>query len=259
MTRSTRGMLWLALAGATAAAVPVPVQAQGADGALPAAREVFDRFVAAIGGRQAVLRLTSSRSTVTTRAPDGAVSEGEFLNLAPNLAWSRMRVRGSEILSGYDGTIGWSVEEGTARLLTGSELADMAEESIFYRILHDDSLFRSAQTVEAREVDGRRCWYVRMVWRSGRETGECFDQQTGLRVLAEYSLKVGEGERIPLVEVHGEYRDYGGVLSPSVIRTRVMGMDLVTTVTSVRYGGVDPVALAPPAEVRALAAGSQRP
>lgn len=257
MTRSMRVIRWLALAGVTAAAVPARAQQAGAD--LPPAREVFDRFVQAIGGRQAVLRLTSSRTTATTRSPDGSVSEGEFLNLAPNLSLARMRVRGAEILAGYDGAIGWSVDAGVPRLLTGSELTDMAEESIFHRILHDDSLFRSARTVEAREVDGRPCWYVRMVWRSGRETGECFDQQTGLRVLVEYSMKMGEGERIPLTELHGEYRDYDGVLSPSVTRTRIMGMELVTTVTSVRYGGVDPAELAPPAAVRALAAGNPRP
>jgi hypothetical protein len=254
MTRLSGWTGWSALALLLAAA---PVGAQSPD-ALPPAREVFDRFVQAIGGREAVLRQTSSRATARAVMSDGTAIESEYLNVAPNLSLVRMRSGGDEFVTGYDGSMGWTVEMGQPRLITGSELADLAEESIFHRILHDDSLFRSAQTVERREVEGRPCWYVRMVWKSGRETGACFDVESGLRVLSEYSLRSPETGRVPVTELHGEYRDYGGVRTPSVIRFRTMGVETVITFTSVAYNVVNAAELAPPESIRALA-GQPRP
>ena len=76
---------------------------------------------------------------------------------------------------GYDGTTGWSINpmEGP-RLVEGDELRQMRDDADRRALIRDAALIASMETVERTEMNAQACYRVRIVWKSGRETTDCY-------------------------------------------------------------------------------------
>jgi hypothetical protein len=226
---------------------------------LPSAQQIIHRYVEAIGGRDAVLGHTSSRSTGTFSLPAAGIS-GTLLakSAAPNLSVLQVEIPGlGTSLTGFDGEVGWSVDPNMgARLLEGAELAALKEGSSQLAGIRDPSLFQEQETVERAEMNGEACYKVRMLWKSGRETFDCFSVETGLLVgsVSRQSTPMGE---IDVVTLMDGYRDTGGVLSATRIRQQMLGQEQVMTLDTVEYDVVEPEAFHLPEVIRALIRGRQ--
>src|SRR5215213_3535856 len=103
---------------------------------LPTAQEVLDKYVKAIGGRDAILKIKSWKSSGTVElAPMGVKGTVETISAAPGRSLTRMNLAGlGEFVEGFDGTIAWSVNpiQGN-REKSGTELAQTKLTSIFNR------------------------------------------------------------------------------------------------------------------------------
>ncbi len=58
---------------------------------------------------------------------------------------------------------------------------------------------------------------------------------------------------VPVTTIVSEYKSFGGVLTPTITRQKMMGLESVTTTTGVTYGPVAPSAFALPVAIAALA------
>ena len=58
---------------------------------------------------------------------------------------------------------------------------------------------------------------------------------------------------IPVVQVVSDYKSFGGVLTPTVTRQRMMGLESEMTITSITFDPVDPKAFDLPPAIAALA------
>jgi hypothetical protein len=258
MRKATRwGSTMMATMAVLAAAAPVASQ-----DALPPAEQVIDRYVEAMGGRDALLGHASSRSTGTFAMPAAGITGTLVVEAAPNRMASQVEIPGLGLIrNGFDGEVGWSVDPNLGpRLLDGLELAAMQENAHQLAALRDPSLFTVRETVEFTEMNGQPCYRVRLVWNSGRETFECYSVETGLMVAmsASQETPMGDIESVTFLE---EYQEYGGILSPTRIRQQALGQEQVMTVDSIEYGVVGDDAFDPPASIRTLmeAAGSNHP
>src|SRR5690349_17437007 len=94
----------------------LPVRSVG----LPAAREIVDKYVQAIGGRQAILAHSSSHATGNfTVASAGITGTIDIYNAKPAKSLVKTTVGGiGEILEGSDGTHGMGISP-----MTGPSLA----------------------------------------------------------------------------------------------------------------------------------------
>jgi hypothetical protein len=245
----------LVLAGAT---LLVEALAAAQD-PLPSAQQVIERYVEAMGGRDAVLAHTSSRSTGTFSMPAAGIS-GTLLaqSAVPNLTLLRVEIQGlGTSLTGFNGEIGWSVDPNLgARLLEGAELAALKEGSSQLAAVRDPSLFQEQETVELTEMNGEACYKVCMLWKSGRETFDCFSTQTGLLIgsTARQSTPMGE---IDVVTLMDQYRETGGVLSATRIRQQMLGQEQIMTLDSIEYDVVEPSTFDLPEIIRALIGDGQ--
>lgn len=225
-----------------------------AQDALPAAEELIDRHVEAVGGRGAVLGHTSSRVTGTFSMPSAGI-EGTLVteSAAPDLSITRVEIPGlGIILSGFDGTVGWSVDPNLGpRLLEGNELEAVKEGGSRLAAVRDASLFDVRETVERTEMNSEACFKVRLVWKSGRETFDCYSVETGLMIgsMSRQESPMGAIETTTLLE---EYREIGGVLSPTRIRQQMLGQEQLMTLDTIEYDVVDPAAFTPPEAIQAL-------
>ena len=244
------------------AALPVGALAQGAaptpDAALPAAAELVARHVAAIGGEAAVRRVRSMRSTGTFSLPSvGLSGEMTLVSAAPDRVRVRVAVPGfGEVANGFDGAVAWDVNPMQGpRLLEGKELERMREESDFHGgLLRAFPGVVSRETVERTELDGQPCWRVRVSWRSGRETAECYAVDTGL-LIGIWSKQESSLGSAHVTTLLGDHREFGGVKMATRVRQRMGAAEQTVTLTAVEVNVVADEAFEPPVSIRTLLAG----
>lgn len=238
---------------AVLAAWSLPPVAARAQEAPPAAREIIDRYIQAIGGEAAVRRASSWKASGTLSMPAAGISGTLVAYMADGRSMARITLPGlGEILRGYDSGVGWSVNplEGP-RLLEGRELAQARDEAQPGTALRDSTVIAAMETVGRDEMNGEPCWKVKLVWNSDRTTHDCYSIETGLLVgsTGVTSTAVGDFEYTMLV---GEYRTFGDVKIATRVVQQSLGQEQVITTDAVEIGPVDPSVFALPPGIEAL-------
>jgi hypothetical protein len=221
---------------------------------LPPAREIISRFVQAAGGREAMARHQSRRAVGRISMPaQGVEGDVEILAARPALMRLRMTIPGvGEIQSGYDGTVGWSMNPLTGpMLMQGKSLEQTKADADFDSALHPDTQFKALETVEKTTFEGRPAYKVRAVRTTGDEDFEYFDAENGLMLGAEVTRESPMGP-VKATHVTSEYKDFGGVKIAARIVQRLMGTEQIITISEVEYDKVDKSAFALPPAIQAL-------
>lgn len=263
MTRITR--LGLPLLGATlllapalgaqAAAPAKPATAAAtAATSLPAASEILAKYVAAMGGKDALARRANITYTGSFEMPAAGMKGDLLIVQDPTRMAMKMSVPGvGDILQGYDGTHGWAMNpmQGS-RLLEGKELEQARETAGYASMLRQAPAVAKAETVERTTLDGRECWKLKITSATGRESHECYDVATGLMVGSWSTVDTPMGA-ITQLSVARDYRDFGGLKLPAEMRVSANGQEQVLRFANVEYGRADAATLLePPAAVKAL-------
>jgi zinc protease len=220
---------------------------------LPSARQVIDRHVAAIGGREAVLRIhsrtISARYELVGRPGPGGNIEVHWARPSKRVIRIRSAELGSSV-TGFDGRVGWTSESNAAaRRLQGAELAKVRDESIFDGDLHPDSLYRSLEVVDVSTFDSRPCHRVRVTSTTGREWEEFFDVKTGLLAGMRH-LETTPAGPAAIRTVLSDYRAFDGVMLPTRLTRWEIGAQRRIIVTGVRSNQVDSAVFVPPPSIR---------
>ena len=245
----------------TEAPAPAPVMQEPADTAragaandLPAARQILDRYVQAIGGREAVTKNRSSHTTGLFEVPAaGLVGQIDVYAAAPNRMFVKTNFpQMGEVTSGYDGTTAWSVDPMQGpMLLEGKQLEDTRVQADFYGRLHEASSFSSMETTGLIDFEGKQAYSVRLVRTNGDVVEELFDPTTGLHVGSVATRDTPMGP-VTVTSVVSEYKKFGDQLVPTRVVQKVAGQEIVVTISSVTYDSVDPSLFELPASIKAL-------
>lgn len=250
MIRIVRASLLGALALSTVALAPAPATAQD----LPPAQEIIDRYVEAIGGREAATRAVATRTTGSFSMPAmGMNGEMESVSAGDGSMAMRVNIPGiGDMLSGYTGEVGWSMDPMTGpRLLDGGELDAMREQADPMYAVRDASLFQSFETTGENSYDGEGCWEVHYVWTSGREVTECYSKESGL-VIATSTTSESPMGMIDVVTRLTDYQRFGEILVPTTMTQNMMGQQQVISIDDIEYGDMDLSLLEPPAAIQTL-------
>jgi hypothetical protein len=233
---------------------PAEAEKPAAQAALPSARSLVDRHVAAIGGRDAVLSHSSTRATGTFSVPSSGMSGAlEVFAAKPDKSVVKINIPGvGDVLEGYDGKNAWTVSAMTGpMLLEGKQLEEKRFDTDFYGELHDDSRYQSMTTIEKTEFDGRSCYRIKLVRKNGGEDIEFYDVQTGLKAGRTATRETPMGT-VTATTVETDYKKFGNLLQPTTVKNTVMGMQQVITISNVEYDNVVHSVFEPPAAVKAL-------
>ncbi len=236
---------------ATQQAVPA---AKPAD-PLPSGREVIDHYITAIGGRAAVLSHTSMHTTGTYAVPaSGMIGTLEAFSAAkPDRLLQKVTVSGvGEILTGYDGEHGWSVNPMMGPMLQqGKELEQAKLDADFYSELRDPSRYRSITTVEKTTFDNRPCYKVSLVHSDGTEDFDFYDVETGLRAGGIQTRESPMGQ-VTTTSIEGDYKQFGNLKQATTLTVKAMGIEQKITLATIDYDNVPASAFEPPPAVKAL-------
>ena len=222
--------------------------------ALPSARSILDRHLAAIGGRAAVLSHSSTSAKGTLAMPKaGMTGNLEIYGAKPNKSVVKITLAGVGVVTeGFDGVHGWSMSPMTGpMLLDGKQLEEKRFDSDFHSELRDESRYSSITTVERTDFEGRACYKVQLVRKTGGTDFEFYDAATGLKAGSMTSRETHMGT-VSGTTVETDYRKFGNLLQPTTIKSQISGVEQVITITSVEYDTVPPTVFDMPAEIKAL-------
>jgi hypothetical protein len=183
----------------------------------------------------------------------GLTGDLQIFAAAPDKALLRIAVtRVGDIVSGFDGTVGWILNPMTGPMvLSGAQLQQARDDADFYSDLHDASRFTSMEVVAIEDFEGRPCYRLRLVRKSGTEDVEFFDTKTALLA---GSIVKRDSPLGPVSATHvvGDYRQFGDLRIPTRVVQKMVGVEQILTIQQVEYNTVDSAVFEPPAEIRAL-------
>ena len=236
-----------------AAALAVFMAAGTAGAQLPTAQAIVTKYAAAVNGN-AYLSAKSVTTKGTMSMPAAGINaQFQMTQLAPNQMQMTTTIPGmGEVMVGFDGTTGWAMDPMQGpRVLSGAELDQMRDEADRRANLRDASLFTAMTTVADTTMNSERCYLVKLNWKSGRESYDCYSALTGLLIASKSVQKTAMGE-IPVVTTLSEYKKFGEVMIPTRTVQQLMGQEQILTVSSVEFGDGAGVVIAPPDAIKAL-------
>lgn len=203
---------------------------------LPTAKEIIDKYVAAIGGREANEKLKSSTSKGTIElSPMGIKGSTEATAVAPNKMYTKTNLSGiGEIIEGFDGTTAWSINplQGN-RNKEGEELLQTKLAYNFYRSINLDKLYPKME-VKGMDKVGDKDVYVIVGTPEGLPSETFyFDTKTGLLLRSDSTLISPEG-RMATKIFFDDYREVDGVKMPFKIRNVLPQFEIIITMTEVK-------------------------
>jgi hypothetical protein len=222
---------------------------------LPDAREIINRHIKAIGGREAILALKSMHATGTLAIPASGISGPMEIVQAPGPDRSlvKMTMPGiGEIMEGFDGSHGWSVNPMTGAMLkVGKELTQTKLDADFFAELRDPQKFPVVKTVEKTTFDGRPCYKVSLQRIDGVEDFDFYDVATGLRAGSMNTRETFTGV-VSMTQIETGYKRFGKLMQATLVTQQVMGIEQKITLLTVEYDKVEASAFEPPPAVKAL-------
>lgn len=223
--------------------------------ALPDAREIINRHIKAIGGREALLARKSMHAVGTLSIPaQGLGGPVEVFHAAgPNRTHMKFSVSGiGDIAEGFDGSHGWSMSPMTGPMLkVGKELTQSKLDADFYSDLRDPKSYVEIRTVEKTTFDGRPCYKVSLKRIDGVSDFDFYDVATGLRAGSINTRETQMGV-ITMTSIEGDYKKTGPLLQAMSVTQQVMGIEQKIKFSMVEYDNVPASAFEPPPGIKAL-------
>ncbi|MBO0937706.1 insulinase family protein [Fibrella sp. HMF5335] len=205
-----------------AAAVPVGMTAQ----------QVIDKYVAAIGGKDALMKIQDMSIQMSTEVQGRAMLMTRKAK-APNKSVMSATMMGMEMFKTVsDGTSASRTMRGETKKLDGKDADQMlVQGGLFPELRYADNKVTS--TLEGTEkVDGKDAYRVKNTTASGLTWTDFFDTTTGLKVQTMSTQKGPQGEVVQTVG-YADYKDVNGVKIPYTIRQPMGPMNMVLSVDKV--------------------------
>ena len=205
--------------------VAVPYVA-AAKPALPTADQLLAKYVAALGGEQAMRKVTSRVITATRdvpTGPGGSVPTPTTLTRsmkAPNLVVDEYKGTTLSTANGFDGTAAWARGQNgnvTSPVAGGPDGERARRAAAFYEPLTLKDQYPDLNVTGTATVNGRMAYVVTGTPANDTPETLYFDTQSGF-LLRKSSYLMTAGGRSPFQIDYDDYRDTGsGVKIPFVI------------------------------------------
>lgn len=223
-------------AGGVAAGATGAAAGQGAAAAapLPSAEDVLNKYVAAVGGREAAAKVKSYVLHGTREGVRGGPQPFDATIVEPDkfIVVTTLPPQGqnpaAEVRQSYSGAKGWMKNGRGTIELTPAQVAEMRNAARFVSVLKIAEPFAQMRMAGRRKLDERDV-YVLVAKPSPTVTQRFyFDAQTGL-LLRQLTLREMFLNTVPEQVDYDDYRDVGGVKMPFTVRVSGVNPNSTTT------------------------------
>jgi outer membrane lipoprotein-sorting protein len=184
-----------------------------AKAALPAGGELLDKYLAAVGGSEALQKITSRVQKGTLTAFGGQHFPVEVYSKAPGKRLSIMHLQNGESVTAFDGKQGWLSVPGRVHMMTAAENDAARLDANLYFAADIKNWYEKFNVTPGEKIDGHETYLV--VGRSEEKPPLrlYLDKDSGLllRLIRYAETPLG---RNPTQIDYADYRDANGVKMP---------------------------------------------
>jgi len=180
---------------------------------LPSAEQLLDKYLAAIGGADALQKITSRVQKGTITAFGGQHFPVDVYSKAPDKRLSVMHLQGGDSFTGFNGKQGWLSVPGRVHMMSAAENAAARIDADLYFPAHLKTLYEKFRVDAGEKIDGHDTYLV-----AGHTEGQpplrlYLDMESGLllRLVRYAETPLG---RNPTQIDYADYRDANGVKAP---------------------------------------------
>lgn len=218
---------------------------------LNTADAVLERYKQALGGVEAIKSVQSetARGEIERSGVKGKATFVSYSKPFKSL-FKLTRPDGTEIVSGFDGTVSWSITPQGASIDKDTPVESVRRDADLQYALHQPDYFKKLEFAGVTDFEGHHCYRLHGTTHWGKDNNQFYDVQTGL--LVGYRFQADAGSPVVNIAVFSDYKSYGSRLTPAKLVNRSGDRVQTLTITSVTYEPLaDSVFELPPA-VKAL-------
>jgi len=198
--------------GAPGAAAPgaVPQASPAATPALPTADDIFNKYIAAIGGPATMGKLSSRVAKGTIAQANGNSFQFELQQSGPDKFYLLVTTPQGTLERGFDGKTGWEKTARGVREVGGGELANYRAANSLFSFINLRDQYARPPRVRKDKLNDKDVYVLDGQTTDGRRMRLYFDATTGLLVRRMTFLTTIVGA-IPDQVDFEDYRDVDGV------------------------------------------------
>ena len=189
--------------------------AKSAEGkpAFPPADQLLDNYISAIGGAEALRKVSSRVEKGTLTAFGGQHFHVDVYSKAPDKRLSVMHLPNGDSLTAFDGTQGWLSVPGRVHRMSAAENAAARIDADLYFPLHVKTLYEKFRVNAGEKIDGHDTHLLVGLKEGQPPLRLYFDKESGLllRLIRYAETPLG---RNPTQIDYADYRDANGVKIP---------------------------------------------
>lgn len=136
-------------------------------------------------------------------------------------------------------------------LMEGKQLEAMRETAAVHEAAQAESRHKTMETLERTMFDGKECYKVKLVRKSGKEILQFFDVKTGLLVGQQGKQESPMGA-FDVTTSLDDYKEFDGVRTAAKTTVDLGILKQVLTIDSVEYDKVDDKVFALPPQIKGL-------
>lgn len=199
--------------------------------------ELIEKHIAAVGGRAALEKVTSTVMTGSFELPAmGASGTIAMYAKAPNKRVTVINIDGfGEIFQGFDGERGFSVSPMGAVDYTGQMLEDAKRDSVLHPELQLKQLYPTIEVKGKTKVGDRDAWVVVMTPEKGNASTSYFDAENFL-MLKSSGVRVTDQGEAEIETEFGDHREVAGtgMKVPYLIKQRLPVGEIILRFTEIK-------------------------
>jgi len=196
------------------------------------AKDVFQKYTNAVGGKEAFQKITARTYKGTLEIPNMNITGTfEMFFKAPNKNLVSLNLIGyGENLNGFDGTIAWAkdVVQGL-RTKSNQELEQIKLTSDFYYSVNLAKIYPKAEVTDVQKIEKTEVNVVK----ADANTTLFFDKETGLLLKTERSVISAQG-KIPTTVSFSDYREVNGIKYPHTWQQSIHGGAMILKITEIK-------------------------
>ena len=205
---------------------------------LPSVKEVLEKYVKSVGGRDSIQKIKSRFVTGTVEiAPMNLSGPFESYSAPEGKSYSKIELSGvGNLLEGTDGKTAWVANpfQGN-REKTGDELLQSKLTNDFYRDLRLEKLFPKMALKGIEKVNEKDAYVVTATAEGVPSETWYFDTKSGLMVRSDITAIAPEGNQ-PITFFYEDHRAVDGLMIPFRIRSQTPSFVITMQVSEVKHG-----------------------
>lgn len=201
----------------------------------PTADQVIDRYIAAIGGKSALAKVTDVTTHMSSEGQRGAIMITRKQKL-PNKFSTVINANGTEVMRqvGNGSKVTMGGMQGN-RTLEGVPAQQMTAINIIFPELHYAENGVTSTLVGLEKVASKDTYKLSHTTSDGSATWtDNFDTTTGLKVQSVITNKSQRGDELTTTMVYADYRTVNGIKFPMTIQQQSSRGPIAMTVDNVR-------------------------